>query len=197
LTNFLYELEVGQTPAEKPESGRVCGPKGSPKVLLGRLGGRGKVRPNAGKKMFFLLFVSSRIFFCLLSLLLFLALGGGHSSLSFVPTTVSPPTKLHTRVAHIPPPPSCTFCDCPAHPLPPEIARVAPPNPSFCFPLGPISKGWSTTMCSAVGAGPSKVPPQPPYLSPPSISLTLTSLLLFDRPKKTQHFPVRKVVRLP
>jgi hypothetical protein len=95
------------------------------------------------------------------------------------------------------PPPSCTFCDCPAHPLPPEIARVAPPNPSFCFPLGPISKGWSTTMCSAVGAGPSKVPPQPPYLSPPSISLTLTSLLLFDRPKKTQHFPVRKVVRLP
>ncbi len=49
LTNFLYELEVGQTPAGKPESGRVCGPKGSPRVLLGRLGGRGKVRPNAKK----------------------------------------------------------------------------------------------------------------------------------------------------
>ena len=35
LTNFLYELKVGQTPYEKPESGRVCGSKGSPQVLLG------------------------------------------------------------------------------------------------------------------------------------------------------------------
>ena len=95
------------------------------------------------------------------------------------------------------PPASCTFCDCPAHPLPPEIARVAPPNPSFCFPLGPISKGCSTTACSAVGAGMSKVPPQPPYLSPPSISLTLTSLFLFGSQIKAQHFPAWKVVRLP
>ena len=104
LTNFLYELEVGQTPAEKPESGRVCGPKGIPKVLLGRLGGRGKVRPNAGKKLFFYFLSPRGSFFCLLSLLLFLALSGGHSSLSFVPPTASPPTKLHTCVAHIPPP---------------------------------------------------------------------------------------------
>ena len=88
------------------------------KSFLGRLGGRGKVRPNAGKKMFFLLFVSSRIFFCLLSLLLFLALGGGHSSLSFVPTTVSPPTKLHTRVAHIPPPPPAPSAIVPLTPYP-------------------------------------------------------------------------------
>ena len=122
LTNFLYELEVGQTPAEKPESGRVCGPKGSPKVLLGRLGGRGKVRPKAGKKMFFLLFVSSRIFFCLLSLLLFLAVSGGHSSLSFVPPTASPPTKLHTRLAHIPPPP----------PAPSAIVRPTPHPLKLC-----------------------------------------------------------------
>ena len=135
-------------------------------------------------------------FFVLLSLLLFLALSGGHSSLSFVPPTASPPTKLHTCVAHIPPP-SCTFCECPSHPLPPEIARVPPSNPSLCFSLGPIIKGRRTTACPAVGAGPSKVPPQPPYLSPPSISLTLTSLFLFSRPKEAQHFPVRKVVRLP
>ena len=35
LTNFLYELKVGMCPYEKPESGRVCGSKGSPQVLLG------------------------------------------------------------------------------------------------------------------------------------------------------------------
>ncbi len=34
LTNFLYELKVGMCPYEKPESGRVCGSKGSPQVLL-------------------------------------------------------------------------------------------------------------------------------------------------------------------
>ena len=96
-----------------------------------------------------------------------------------------------------PPPPSCTFGECPPHPLPPEIARVPRSNPSFCFSLGPIIKGRRTTACPAVGAGPSKVPPQPPYLSPPFISLTLTPLFLFSRPKEAQHFPVRKVVRLP
>ena len=96
-----------------------------------------------------------------------------------------------------PPPPSCTFCECPSHPLPPEIARMPPSNPSLCFSLGPIIKGRRTTACPAVGAGPSKVPPQPPYLSPPFISLTLTPLFLFSRPKEAQHFPVRKVVRLP
>ena len=74
---------------------------------------------------------------------------------------------------------------------------MPPPHPSFCFPLGPISKGCSTTACSAVGAGTSKVPPPPPYLSPPSISLTLTSLFLFGSQKKAQHFPAWKVVRLP
>jgi hypothetical protein len=35
LTNFLYKLKVGVCPYEKPESGRVCGSKGSPQVLLG------------------------------------------------------------------------------------------------------------------------------------------------------------------
>ena len=146
---------------------------------------------------FFHFLSSQRIFFVLLSLLLFLALSGGHSSLSFVPLTASPPTKLHTCVAHITPPPYCTFCECPSHPLPPEIARVPPSNPSFFFSLGPIIKGRRTTACPAVGAGPSKVPPQPPYLSPTFISLTLTPLFLFSRPKEAQHFPVRKVVRLP
>ena len=58
LTNFLYELKVGMCPYEKPESGRVCGSKGSPQVLLGRLEGRGKVRPNVEKNVIFLLFVS-------------------------------------------------------------------------------------------------------------------------------------------
>ncbi len=58
LTNFLYELKVGQCPYKKSESGRVCGSKGSPQVLLGRLGGRGKVRPNVEKNVIFLLFVS-------------------------------------------------------------------------------------------------------------------------------------------
>ncbi len=74
LTNFLYELEVGPTPAEKPESGRVCGPNGSPKVLLGRLGGRGKVRPNAEKKLVFLVFVSSADLFLFLVVFLFFPL---------------------------------------------------------------------------------------------------------------------------
>ncbi len=97
LTNFLYELEVDQTPAGKPESGRVCGPKGSPKVLLGRLRGRGKVRPNAKKNGRFF-----GRFFVLPSLLLFLVLSGVHSLLSFVPPTASPPLKLHNRVAYIP-----------------------------------------------------------------------------------------------
>ena len=107
LTNFLYELEVGQTPAEKPESGRVCGPKGSPKVLLGRLGGRGKVRPNAGKKLFFLLFVSSRIFFCLVSLLLFLALGVFTLLYpSCLPLHPRPPNFTHVWLIYPPPPPA-------------------------------------------------------------------------------------------
>ena len=57
-------------------------------------------------------------FFVLPSLLLFLALSGGHSSLSFVPPTASPPLKLYTRVAHIPPPP----------PAPSAIVRLTP-NP--------------------------------------------------------------------
>ena len=55
------------------------------------------------KKCFFYFLSSQRIFFSL-SLLLFLAFSGGHSSLSFVLPTASPPTKLHTRLAHIPPP---------------------------------------------------------------------------------------------
>ena len=161
-------------------------------------------RPRATKRPKFFAFFTFCLlsgffgrFFVLLSLLLFLALSGDHSSLSFVPRTASPPTKLHTCVAHIPPAPYCTFCECPSHPLPPEIARVPPSNPSFFFSLGPIIKGRRTTACPAVGAGPSKVPPQPPYLSPPFISLTLTPLFLFSRPKEAQHFPVRKVVRLP
>ena len=107
-----------------------------------------------------------------------------------------PPNFTHVWPIH-PPPSSAPSAIVPAHPLPPEIARVPPSNPSFCFSLGPIVKGWSTTACPAVGAGPSKVPPQTPYLSPPSISLTLTYLFLLSRPKKAQHFPVRKVVRLP
>jgi hypothetical protein len=111
LTNFLYELDVGQTPAEKPESGRVCGPKGSPKVLLGRLWGRGQVRPNAKTKLLFSLFV-------FWALLLFLALSGVHSSLSFVPPTASPPLKLHTRVAHILPPPPAPSAIVPLTPNP-------------------------------------------------------------------------------
>ena len=57
LTNFLYELKVGQAPYEKPESGRVCGPKGSLQGLLGRLWGRGQERPNDQKKLPFSLFV--------------------------------------------------------------------------------------------------------------------------------------------
>ena len=77
------------------------------------------------------------------------------------------------------------------------MGPVPPPNPSFSLHVGPITKGWSTTACSAAGAGPSKVPPQPPYLSLPFILLTLTSLFLFSRPKEAQHFPARKVVRLP
>jgi hypothetical protein len=67
LTNFLYELEEGQVPYEKPESGRVCGPKGSPRGLLGRLGGRGKVLPNVKKKSIFYFLSSERDifeFFC-------------------------------------------------------------------------------------------------------------------------------------
>ena len=116
LTNFLYELKVGLCPYEKPESGRVCGSKDSSLVLLGRLGGRGKVRPNDGKKMCFLLFSFFGRFFVLLSLLLFLDLSGDHSSLSFVPPTGSPPTKLHTCVAHITPPP----------PAPSAIASLTP-----------------------------------------------------------------------
>ena len=80
LTNFLYELKVGQTPAGKPESGRVCGSKGSPKVLLGRLGGRGKVRPNAKKKLVFLLFVSSADLFLFLVVFLFFPLSSCFSS---------------------------------------------------------------------------------------------------------------------
>ena len=122
LTNFLYELKVGMCPYEKPESGRVCGSKGSPQVVLGRLGGRGKVLPNVGKKMFFLLFVFSADFFLSLSLLLFLAFSGGHSSLSFVLPTASPPTKLHTRLAHIPPPP----------PAPSAIVRPTPHPLKLC-----------------------------------------------------------------
>ncbi len=60
LTNFLYELEVGQTPTEKPESGRVCGPKGSPKVLLGRLGvGSRQSATKCGKKIVFFTFCLS------------------------------------------------------------------------------------------------------------------------------------------
>ena len=74
LTNFLYELKVGQDPYEKPESGRVCGPKGSLQGLLGRLGGRGKVLPNVGKKMFFLLFVFSADFFFFFAVFLFFSL---------------------------------------------------------------------------------------------------------------------------
>ena len=57
LTNFLYELKVGQMSDGKPESGRVCGPMGSPRGLLGRLGGRGKVLQVDKKKRVFLLFV--------------------------------------------------------------------------------------------------------------------------------------------
>ncbi len=102
----------------------------------------------------------------------------------------------HTSGPYIPPP-FCTFCDCPIHPPPPEIALAPSPYPSFCSPLGPISKACSTTACSAVGAGTSKVPPQSLYLFPPSISLTLTSFFLFASPEKAQHFPVWKVVRLP
>ena len=135
-------------------------------------------------------------FFVFLPLLLFLALSCGHSSLSFAPPTAPQPTKLHTRVAHIPPP-LLHLLRLSRPPPTPETARVPPPHPSFCFPLGPISKGCSTTACSAVGAGMSKIPPQPPYLSPPSISLTLTSLFLFGSQKKAQHFPAWKVVRLP
>jgi hypothetical protein len=96
-----------------------------------------------------------------------------------------------------PPPPSCTFCACRTHPKPHEMGPVPSPNPSFLLHLGPITKGWSTSACSAVGAGPSKVPPQPPYLSLPSTLLMLTSLFLFFRPKEAQHFPARKVFRLP
>ena len=98
-------------------------------------------------------------FFVFPPLLLFLDVSGGHFSLSSVPPTEPPPTKLHRRVAHIPPPPSCTFSDCPAHRQPPEIVCAPPPHPSFCCPLGPISKACSTTACSSVGAGMSKVPP--------------------------------------
>jgi hypothetical protein len=35
--NFLYELKGDRKWYEKPESGRTCGPKGSPQGLLGRL----------------------------------------------------------------------------------------------------------------------------------------------------------------
>ena len=62
LTNFLYELKVGQDPYEKPESGRVCGPKGSLQGLLGRLWGRGQERPNDQKFLLFSLFVFSADF---------------------------------------------------------------------------------------------------------------------------------------
>jgi hypothetical protein len=137
------------------------------------------------------------VFLFFFLLLLFLDLGGGHLSLSSVPPTEPPPTKLHRRVAHIPPPPSCTFSDCPAHRQPPEIVCAPPPHPSFSFLLGPTTKGCSTTACSVLCAGTSKVPPQPPYLLPCAMSLTPTSFLLFFRPNKAQHFPARKVVRLP
>ena len=36
LRNFLYELKGDQSWYEKPESGRVCGPKGGLQALLGR-----------------------------------------------------------------------------------------------------------------------------------------------------------------
>ena len=163
--------------------------EGCPLRILSKSKKRGQAKCD------FFYFLSPRGFFFVLSLSSFFSVVTLLYPLC-LPLHPRPPNFTHVWLIY-PPPPSCTFCDCPAHPLPPEIARVAPPNPSFCFPLGPISKGWSTTMCSAVGAGPSKVPPQPPYLPPPSISLTLTSLFFFARPKKAQHFPVRKVVRPP
>jgi hypothetical protein len=55
-------LEKGQVPYEKPESGRFFGPKGSPRGLLGRLGGRGKVRPSAKNNLFFAFCLLSRFF---------------------------------------------------------------------------------------------------------------------------------------
>jgi hypothetical protein len=61
-------------PYEKPESGRVCGSKGSPQLVLGRLGDRGKVLPNVGKKICFLLFVFSADFFFFLAVFLFFSL---------------------------------------------------------------------------------------------------------------------------
>ena len=57
-----------------------------------------------GKKLIFSSFPIFGRFFVVLSLLPFLALSGDHSSLSFVPSTASQPTKLHICVAHIPPP---------------------------------------------------------------------------------------------
>ena len=122
LTNFLYELEVGQTPAEKPESGRVCGPKGSPKVLLGRLGGRGKVRPNAKKNCFFYFLSPQRIFSFFWSFFCS-SLSPPVSrlewwSLSFVlrASHCIPAPQTSQSCGPYPPPPSCTFCHCRAHP---------------------------------------------------------------------------------
>ena len=148
-------------------------------------------------------------FFCFLSLgrifgVFFCSSPSSSFSLGVVATLLYPSClPLHPRppnFTHVWPrylPPLLHLRRLSRSPPTPEIARVAPHNPSFCFPLGTISKGWSTTACFALGAGSFKAPPLPPYLSPPLISLTLTSLFLFARPKKAQHFPVRKVVWLP
>ena len=59
LRNFLYELNLGQSLDVKPESGGTCGPKDSPKALLGRPWGRGARGPQP---LFFRLFFAYRIY---------------------------------------------------------------------------------------------------------------------------------------
>ncbi len=98
MRNFLYELKGGQSWYGKPDSGRVCGPKGSPQGLLGRSWGRAPRWP----KWLFFLFLSLWSFFFFLSGSVFLLFGNHHFSCSRLAHSLCPPTKFYIHLPHIP-----------------------------------------------------------------------------------------------
>jgi hypothetical protein len=77
------------------------------------------------------------------------------------------------------------------------VASMSGSSPFFFLPPRPFQEGLQHNCVLCTWRRHVKGSLTTPLPFPSSISLTESSLFLFYRPKKAQHFPARKVVRLP